>query len=42
VPLLASDVEELKSDWSLYAKTLGCQALTEMIGYYIKVAIKGL
>jgi hypothetical protein len=36
----AEQIEELKSDAALYAKTLGMQALTERIESYIKTAMK--
>jgi hypothetical protein len=38
--LVPADIEQLKSDLSLYGKALGCQSLSEMIAQYLKTAIK--
>jgi hypothetical protein len=38
--LLPEQIENLKSDMTLYGKALGCQSLTEMIAQYLKATAK--
>jgi hypothetical protein len=38
--MVPADIEQLKSDLSLYGKALGCQSLTEMIAQYLKATVK--